>query len=229
MALWGYRRATLRERRPSGSSRMIFPDLSGTQNLSCCCLMGWPDLGREEVMMVSRRNMPMDSKVMKAAKRSKSVHTDPVKTHLRRVGGQNPTWGRGQSWPSPKLGVFAEAAHSKGCPNHYESQCDLDHYGRSGNYYSCLRSNKGCRAWRGRSGANFDGSADGDQGPDLVDLLVSDGDAAESPVVEAVSGADQALAVGQAVDHDVAARGDTEAGSALAVVGIGVRDVERLV
>ena len=74
---------------------MIFPDLSGTQNLSCCDLMGWPDLGREEEMMVSRRNMPMDIKVMKATKRSRSIQTDPVKTHLRRVGGQNPTWGAG--------------------------------------------------------------------------------------------------------------------------------------
>ena len=145
MALWGYLRAGRRERRPSGSRRMIFPDLSGTQNLSCCDLMGWPDLGREEEMMVSKRNMPMDNKVMKATKRSKSVQTDPVKTHLRRVVARIRRGGRGQSWPSPKLGVFAEAAHSKVYANHYECQCDLDHYGRSGNYFSCRRSNKGGR------------------------------------------------------------------------------------
>jgi len=36
-------------------------------------------------------------------------------------------------------------------------------------------------------------------------------------------GADEALAVGQAVDHDIASGATTEAGSALAVVGVGVR------
>ncbi len=79
------------------------------------------------------------------------------------------------------------------------------------------------------SGSDFDGSAGGDEGPYLIDFLISDGDAAEGPVVNTVGGADEALAVGEAMDHDVAARGDAEAGGALAVIGVGVGDVKRLV
>jgi len=46
MARWGYlRAATRRERRPSGSRRTIFPDLSGTQNLFVLLLDGLAGFG----------------------------------------------------------------------------------------------------------------------------------------------------------------------------------------
>jgi hypothetical protein len=73
------------------------------------------------------------------------------------------------------------------------------------------------------------GSADGDEVPDLVDLLVGDGDAAQSPVDDAVRGADEAAAVGKAVNHDVAARTCTDGGRPLAIVGTGIRDMQRFV
>ena len=76
---------------------------------------------------------------------------------------------------------------------------------------------------------DFDGRSDGDEGPDLVNFLVGDGDAAQGPVIKAVSGTDEAPAIGQAVDHDRSAGRDAEARGALAVVGVGVGDVQRLV
>src|SRR6185437_5211958 len=54
-------------------------------------------------------------------------------------------------------------------------------------------------------------------------------DAAEGPVDGAVRRADKAAAVGQAVNHDVAARADAQLGCTLAVGGVGIRDVQSLV
>src|ERR1035437_8745991 len=57
---------------------------------------------------------------------------------------------------------------------------------------------------------NLDRRAHRNPVPNLVDLLVGDGDAAQRPVVEPVRRADPALAVGQAVDHDGSAGRDAQ-------------------
>lgn len=54
------------------------------------------------------------------------------------------------------------------------------------------------------SGANLDGSADGDEGPDLVHFGISNGDAAIGPVDGAVKAAEPAEAVFKAVNFYVA-------------------------
>src|SRR6185437_10098189 len=77
--------------------------------------------------------------------------------------------------------------------------------------------------------ADFDRGAHRHEIPDLVDLRIGDGDAAEGPVDGAVRRADKAAAVGQAVNHDVAARADAQLGCTLAVGGVGIRDVQSLV
>jgi hypothetical protein len=44
--------------------------------------------------------------------------------------------------------------------------------------------------------------------PDLFDLLVGDGDAAVSPIARVMRGADEAIAIRQAVDVNIAAARD---------------------
>lgn len=71
--------------------------------------------------------------------------------------------------------------------------------------------------------------AHGHEVPYLVDLVVSDGYAAEGPVDGAVGGTDPAAAIGQAVNHDIAAGRDAKRDGPLAIVGIGIGNVQRLV
>jgi hypothetical protein len=71
----GYFRTLRRGMRPSGSVSTILPDSSippeNRVGRFCC-------FGRDADRIVSRRNMPTDSNVIKATKRSTSVQMDPV-------------------------------------------------------------------------------------------------------------------------------------------------------
>ena len=65
--------------------------------------------------------------------------------------------------------------------------------------------------------------------PDLVDLLIGDGDATQRPVVKPVRRANIAFAVGQAVNQDGPAGRDAQLRRTLAVLGIWIGDVQSLV
>jgi len=63
--------------------------------------------------------------------------------------------------------------------------------------------------------------------PYLIDLFVSDRDATQCPVVESMRSTQPLHAIRESVDHDGAARWDTEFGRAFAVVHAGIGDMER--
>lgn len=81
----------------------------------------------------------------------------------------------------------------------------------------------------GGLGPDLYGGADWDERPDLVDFFIGYSNAAERPVIEAMTRADQALAVRQAMDHDGAAGRDVQARCSLAIFGVWIGDVQRLV
>lgn len=63
--------------------------------------------------------------------------------------------------------------------------------------------------------------------PNLFDFLISHGYAPLGPVSLAMKRADKPETVGQTMNHDVAARGDTELFRGANIGCVGVRDVER--
>src|SRR5215475_10323477 len=67
---------------------------------------------------------------------------------------------------------------------------------------------------------DLDPGADIHHGPNLLDLFVGHRDASIGPVAFEVQGAEPAEAVGQSVDHNVAARGHPALGRVAAVVGV---------
>ncbi|MCE9624924.1 MAG: glycoside hydrolase family 3 protein [Deltaproteobacteria bacterium] len=76
-----------------------------------------------------------------------------------------------------------------------------------------------------RLGADFDRRTGGDQSPDLFDLGVADRNAAVGPIISPLQGAEIRHAVGQTVDHDGTACGQTLPTCALPVPGAGIRDM----
>jgi len=77
-----------------------------------------------------------------------------------------------------------------------------------------------------RLGSDVDGCADGDHGPDSVDLSVGYRDAAVGPVDLAMKRADPAESVAQAVNLDSPARVDSQFSSAFAIGFIRVGNVQ---
>jgi len=71
---------------------------------------------------------------------------------------------------------------------------------------------------------DLDGRTVGDQSPDL---LVRNGDTALGPIVETMIGAERTLAVGEAVNHDVAARTDAQSPRTITVGIARVRNSQR--
>lgn len=73
---------------------------------------------------------------------------------------------------------------------------------------------------------DLDRGADGNQGPDFVDLFVGYGDAAVGPIVQAMRGADPAVLGAEAVDFDVATGADAELASVFPVLCIGLGEMK---
>jgi hypothetical protein len=65
--------------------------------------------------------------------------------------------------------------------------------------------------------------------PDLIHLLVGDGNAALGPILQAMRASQTSVAVGQAVDHDVASGRRARLPRPGAIVGIRARNVKRAV
>lgn len=91
----------------------------------------------------------------------------------------------------------------------------------------CFRPIGNTKGYRLR--ANFHRGADPHQRPDLVHFFVGYSNAAFGPVVKKVKFANETLAVGKPVDHDVSSGTDLLFASPLQIGRIGVRDSQGLV